>query len=325
MTIMFVPGTGEKSFSINLSPERARQMLIGGIIAGALGVLLLILSVYTLTQLSELHRLRSVNEEQAQKIEELQQFTLTVQDRLAKIKQLDKQIRRMVGIDGEEEKTIAPPAKDSEVIEDSSLVEPGNENHSLHAFAMPSRSGGTVPIAMSMDQEAIELDDVNTLSALLHEYCEELDQETTDLHQLNKEVGERLNYLAAVPSTYPVRGEITSPFGSRKSPFGVNKEFHTGLDLAADYGTPVRSAAKGKVVFTGSKPGLGNVVEVDHGYGFTTAYCHLSAITVKANDTVERGDQVGKVGNSGRSTGPHLHFMVKKDGQLQNPETYLIH
>ncbi|MZP29656.1 peptidoglycan DD-metalloendopeptidase family protein [Heliobacterium undosum] len=330
-TIILAPGSGQKTWSINLSPERIRHLLIGGAVAGGFLLVIVTLSIYVLFQLGELQRLKSVNQEQAKQIQELKDFSVTVQDKLTRVKELDRQIRRMVGIDGgpdgiAEEEGEAP----SQIPEQSSAVnEPGKKE--LQAFrSIPSRSGSNTQQRTSMSAAVRQLfsaeqDQLRLLSVTIRQMDSELEGQEKQLQQLNKEVTDRLAYLASVPSTYPVRGTVSSPFGNRRSPFGTKTEFHSGLDLAASYGTPVRAAAKGAVVFTGWKPGLGRVVEINHGHGFQTAYCHLSAITVKVNQELERGDMLGNVGNSGRSTGPHLHFMVYHQGKLQDPERYLLH
>ncbi|WP_049754044.1 M23 family metallopeptidase [Heliomicrobium modesticaldum] len=326
-TIIFAPGSGQNTWTIVLSPERMRHLLIGGAMAGGFLLIIVILSVYVLFQLGELQRLRSVNQEQAKQIQELKDFSVTVQDKLTRVKALDRQIRRMVGIDGGAEEAEEAP---SQFPEQSSAVNESGKKIGQAFRTIPSRSGsnsqqGTSMGATLKQRFSAEQAQLRLLSATIRQMDAELEEQAKQLQRLNKEVTDRLAYLASVPSTYPVRGTVSSAFGNRRSPFGATTEFHSGLDLAAAYGTPVRAAAKGDVVFTGWKPGLGRVVEIDHGHGFQTAYCHLSAITVKVNQVLERGDMLGKVGNSGRSTGPHLHFMVYHQGKLQDPEGYLLH
>ncbi|MBM3270923.1 MAG: M23 family metallopeptidase, partial [Candidatus Sericytochromatia bacterium] len=117
-------------------------------------------------------------------------------------------------------------------------------------------------------------------------------------------------------------GTVTSKFGPRT--LGGKQEFHNGYDIAVPEGTPVKAAAAGKVVETGNQPGgAGNYVVIDHGGGYTTKYFHLSTIGVKEGQMVQQGEEIAKSGNTGRSTGPHLHFEVHKDGKPVDPEPYL--
>lgn len=122
---------------------------------------------------------------------------------------------------------------------------------------------------------------------------------------------------------WPVRGRHSSPFGMRKHPITGQHKLHTGMDIAAPSGTPVVAARGGRVTFAGWSGGYGNYVVVDHGNGLQTAYAHLSAINVRAGQQLNTGTQLGRVGSTGMSTGPHLHFEVKRNGQFVDPHGML--
>ncbi len=122
---------------------------------------------------------------------------------------------------------------------------------------------------------------------------------------------------------WPAEGRVTSSFGLRKDPFTGNKKFHEGIDLAAKEGTDVKAVMAGRVQITDDQKGYGKVVVLDHGHGFTTLYAHNSDITVKTGDWVTKGSTIAKVGSTGRSTGSHLHFEVRRDGKKLDPEIFL--
>jgi murein DD-endopeptidase MepM/ murein hydrolase activator NlpD len=126
-----------------------------------------------------------------------------------------------------------------------------------------------------------------------------------------------------VPSSPPVDGPIGSGFGFRTDPFTGHPALHTGLDFPADPGTPILAAAGGVVMSAGPHPQYGNLIEMDHGNGLITRYAHTSRMLVKQGDLVKRGQKIGEVGNTGRSTGPHLHFEVLVEGVQQNPSKFL--
>ncbi len=127
------------------------------------------------------------------------------------------------------------------------------------------------------------------------------------------------------PTIWPVNGKLEGGFGGRRNPFGGGGwEFHSGQDIEADSGTPVISGASGRVTFVGWQNGYGQLVVVDHGGGLTTRYAHLSHIDVALDQAVARGQLVGKVGSTGRSTGPHLHYEVRINDQPVNPLPYLL-
>ncbi len=132
------------------------------------------------------------------------------------------------------------------------------------------------------------------------------------------------NVLASTPAICPTRGWITSRFGYRTSPFTGLKEFHKGLDIATRKGAAVIASADGTVTFVGKKGFLGKVVVLDHGHGIVTRYAHLEKALVKSGGLVTRGDKIGQVGMTGRTTGSHLHYDVRINGVQVNPEKYII-
>jgi len=132
------------------------------------------------------------------------------------------------------------------------------------------------------------------------------------------------NLLAHTPAIRPVKGWITSDFGYRQSPFTGKREIHKGLDIANRKGTPIIATANGVVTYIGPKGLLGNVVVIDHGHGIVTRYAHLSEIASKQGDRVQRGDVIARMGNTGRSTGPHLHYEVRVNGVPINPSKYIL-
>jgi murein DD-endopeptidase MepM/ murein hydrolase activator NlpD len=123
----------------------------------------------------------------------------------------------------------------------------------------------------------------------------------------------------ATPSIWPLAGWLSSGYGARTDPFNGGPDFHAGLDIAADRGTPVRATADGHVVSAGVNGSYGNSVLIDHGYGIGTRFGHLSAFAVRAGDQVHRGDVIGYVGATGRATSPHLHYEILFNGQPVNP------
>jgi len=138
---------------------------------------------------------------------------------------------------------------------------------------------------------------------------------------LNPNMGAAANYM---PSIWPVMGPLSSGFGGRHNPFGgAGYEYHKGQDIAAQWGTPVIATADGVVVSARWHKGYGNGIYIDHGNGIETRYGHLSRIDVAEGQQIKRGQQIGLVGSTGRSTGPHLHYEVRINGEATNPLPYL--
>jgi murein DD-endopeptidase MepM/ murein hydrolase activator NlpD len=146
----------------------------------------------------------------------------------------------------------------------------------------------------------------------------------TILQELSLAAEQKSSRWAATPSIWPVKGWVTSGFGPRVSPFTEKPAWHDGLDIGAAANAPVQAPAQGRVTAVGFDPKLGNLVKVDHGFGIETLYGHLAKALVKEGQRVKRGEVVGLVGSSGLATGPHLHYMVKVNGQTFDPVKYIL-
>jgi murein DD-endopeptidase MepM/ murein hydrolase activator NlpD len=177
--------------------------------------------------------------------------------------------------------------------------------------------GGTGParIDETPDRAAIG-DELDRLTGIVKE-------EGANLRALERFLGRATRVLAALPSRWPVRGQVNSDYGSRLSPWSDTSEFHSGLDIGAPVGTPVRAPAPGTVVFAGVHAEYGQTLIVDHGNETKSIYGHLSRLTVAVNQKVERGETIALTGNTGRSSGPHLHYEIQVKGQSVNPTSYL--
>ncbi len=144
------------------------------------------------------------------------------------------------------------------------------------------------------------------------------------LAELQRYFEDQKSLLASTPSVWPARGWVTSDFGSRLDPYTAHRVMHRGLDIANRSGSPVIAPADGVVVFAGSEGGYGKVVILDHGFGVKTRFAHLSDVTASVGQKVKRGDGIAKMGNTGRSTGPHLHYEVRVNGIPENPRKFIL-
>jgi murein DD-endopeptidase MepM/ murein hydrolase activator NlpD len=147
---------------------------------------------------------------------------------------------------------------------------------------------------------------------------------TAQLDAVAARLEERVRWISSTPSLAPVRGIVTSGFGTRSDPLTHGPGLHQGVDIAAAPGQPVLAAADGIVVLAATQGGYGEAVYLAHGFGITTRYGHLSEISVRPGQRVRRGSVVGRVGSSGRSTGYHLHYEVRIDGNPVNPLAYIL-
>ena len=143
------------------------------------------------------------------------------------------------------------------------------------------------------------------------------------LDSVRDSVERRYALAAATPSVWPVAGWLTSSYGTRKDPFTHGADFHPGLDISADYGQPILATGDATVSTAGPNGAYGNMVTLDHGYGIVTKYGHMSRVAVAASQRVKRGDMIGYVGSTGRSTAAHLHYEIWMNGRLTDPMALL--
>jgi murein DD-endopeptidase MepM/ murein hydrolase activator NlpD len=158
----------------------------------------------------------------------------------------------------------------------------------------------------------------------LESLVEEATRNERSLAELHRYFEDQRSLLASTPSIWPARGWVTSDFGLRVDPYTAGRVMHRGMDIANRPGTPVVAPADGMVVFAGTEGGYGKVIVVDHGYGVKTRYGHLADIAVRLGERVQRGQRIAGVGNTGRSTGPHLHYEVRVNGIPENPRKFLL-
>lgn len=168
---------------------------------------------------------------------------------------------------------------------------------------------------------------IQTTRSQLNNLNKELSVLTQSYQEVTKLASQKQELLAAIPSIQPIKNReltrIASGYGNRIHPIYKTRQFHEGLDFTTAIGAPVYATGKGEVVRKDySKRGYGNQLVLDHGYGYKTRYAHLSEFKVKQGETVKRGELIGTIGNSGLSTGPHLHYEVRKDGKPVNPINY---
>lgn len=149
-------------------------------------------------------------------------------------------------------------------------------------------------------------------------------KQALDFENLIQLLEQKRNLLASCPSIKPVDGWITSKFGYRASPFTGRKEFHSGLDISNKSGTKIVATANGRVSYASGKRFFGNLVVIDHGHGRITKYAHLKKILVKPGQKVKRGEVIATLGNTGRSTGPHVHYEIQLNGTPVNPLKYFL-
>jgi len=186
--------------------------------------------------------------------------------------------------------------------------------------------GGNIP--EDIDTTIPVVEDHSSLLRNMHQQAEQLEAASLGQKEsflsLTQHLEDQKNLLASTPTIRPTDGWVTSGFGYRSSPFTGQREFHKAIDIATQKGTPVIAAANGIITSAGRNGLLGKVLVIDHGYGIVTRYGHLNKMLKRPGESVKRGDRIGLVGVTGRTTGPHLHYEVRLNGLPVNPKRYIL-
>ncbi len=267
------------------------------------------------TSLARIECLEQDIEAHQQEIADIYNYSEQVRNKMENLIKFDGQVRNMVGLRDKSDQRL-------EEFEEVLVASRGNVNRT----GISAVSDDVVIKEAVSEAEAnspVMLSSVNQLNNSIQILSSQMDVQKSELDKLLNDVDARLAYLEARPSFLPVYGTITSRFGGRKHPFTRQYNFHTGVDIATRRGTPIKATGKGVVVFSGWMNGYGKVVKLSHGYGIKTLYAHNDVNLVKVGDRVEKGQIIAKVGSTGMSTGPHVHFEVEVNGKVVNPVTFV--
>lgn len=172
--------------------------------------------------------------------------------------------------------------------------------------------------SVELSADEVLLSDINSLITN-DEISVIIAEQTQAYNDLTLKLEKQLSYLVARPDFYPTKGTYSSPFGYRKDPITGRSKLHNGIDISNKVGTAIYAAGSGIVTFAGYDGNFGNVLIIDHGYGYESVYAHCKTLLFSPGDEVEKGTQVAIMGSSGRTTGPHLHFEIRYNGTPINP------
>ncbi len=313
-----------RRFSVN---KQTLQRALGS--AAAAVAMLIVASVdYVNVRLEhgELPGLRVVVAEQSAQIAAFEAKLAEVKSQLKQIGEFERKVRIIANLPGsaatggEEVSEMLPDDISPRADADSPTDETGV------GVIRPDEQALPIPIEPKADLGAAasgpgsveaNVRDAQQLSQLA-------EQQQISLEMLADQLVSKRDRLASTPAIWPAKGWLTSSFGSRTSPFTNLKQFHAGIDIAGERGTDVVASASGKVVFSGKRGPLGQSIIIDHGHGIRTLYGHSDDLFVKRGDSVERGQRIASLGNSGRSTGPHVHYVVEQKGKAVNPLDYIF-
>lgn len=271
----------------------------------------------------ELGDLREETATRRAQVAEFQQKLEGVDHKLSQLQEFERKIRIIANLPGSAAsggaEVTAVGAEEGDIAE-----QPGGEGGPEDPFPVDS---GDYPSQLRVPRPPEDAD-VGQRVSLLREAAETLgvvaEGQSASLADLVQALEGKHAFLASSPSIWPAKGWLTSRYGYRVSPFTGKPQFHAGLDIAGALGTDVLAPAAGRVVFAGKRGPLGNSIVIDHGHGVRTQYGHTNDVLVRVGQTVERGQVIATLGNTGRSTGPHLHYVVEVYGKTKDPLDYIF-
>lgn len=282
-----------------ITPQQYRKAVWIAIAGAVLIVAALAVGVY---QYVSLQQARQREELHAQQLEIMREKTTSLQEKMDKMDALDQELRQMVKGSGTGDSPKGEGGVAGKQKKSPDVSEAGYNDLLLATSRLETRTNARIISFI-------------TLKTVLGDTA---GQQVRMMQQISKQY-----QSSTTPSIWPVNGPITSNFGYRNNPTGSGVGFHSGVDIAVDYGTPVRATAAGKVTIAGWVDGYGNLVEIDHGNGFTTRYGHNSILLVVPGQEVQTGDIISLAGSTGNSTGPHVHYEVRVNGTPTNPLLFL--
>lgn len=303
-TVMVVPHSEESTFSLRI-PLFAVQLTVAFLALAVVGFSVLGYAyMKAAAEANEVNLLRQINRAQQDEINALAIETERMMEQIQTIDELVDLVTDKLDIAPEDIKN----GVQSQSFNGPNLHTPETSvaaESLVHDYSHENR-----PVAEGVLDRAT--DNIALLQSILPERSETLDT-----------VGDFVIQADAKPSIWPCRGRLISAFGMRKIPYSSGYQFHTGVDIIGSHGSAIWASADGEVIFTGYRGSYGNLVIIDHGYDYETYYAHLTGFAVTAGDSVERGQTIGYMGASGRTTGTHLHYEVHYRGSPVNPKNYM--
>jgi len=328
-TVVIFRGSTAKPLRFSFPRKFVRKLLIVGAIV--LVADLLVLSHYVI-RTGEVWELSAFKAEALSARQQTVAFSTAIDDlkkRLTSMKEVNQRLRVMLGI--EVPKTgdqINGRGGEETPLPEGMTLQEAEKTLKTQGTLQPAEGGaegqGEQAKVAAGTGEIDEQELVNAVQNGIAWLTKEAEVQEKSLQELSLAAEQKSSRWSATPSIWPVKGWVTSGFGPRVSPFTEKPAWHDGLDIGAAANAPVQAPAQGRVTTVGFDPKLGNVVKLDHGYGIETLYGHLAKALVKEGQRVKRGDVVGLVGSTGLATGPHLHYMVKVNGQALDPNKYIL-
>lgn len=310
----------------DLRRDLFRRAVAGAAVAACLLAVGFVDYVRVRGQHGEIPGLRAENAEQRQQIERFGASLTAVEADLARLRELERKVRIIANLPGSAgtggETVTAVGASQGGDLDDaaaSSVVNP-NVPETPDSEAAPDAAEVTQPDA-TVAPVGQRVDALHEDAARLASLAALREESLADLVAGLESKRQRLD---STPAIWPAKGWLTSRFGNRVSPFTGSHQFHGGIDIAGARGTDIIAPARGRVSFVGNRGPLGKSLSIDHGHGVRTIYGHNDAVHVKRGAEVERGQVIASLGSSGRSTGPHVHYVVEVNGKAVNPLNYIF-
>ena len=298
LTVIVLPDGAGSPRTFALRRSRLKLAAVGAVVFVGIASLMALSYRGLRRQVAELEHLQAESVAQRTKVASMAEELESLQDQFQKLRDMDRKLRLLVSL------------------EPSSL-----STKPQAGLGGPDPSSTSADSTFISDRQSTLMDKMRNELARLKEAAGEQEASFGEIHKAFQKLRTK---LSATPSIWPVRGWMTSGFGRRVSPFTGKRVMHTGIDIATRGGALIIAPADGVVSRVANELDFGKLVEIDHGYGVVTRYGHNSKILVRPGHRVRRGEPIARVGNTGRTTGPHLHYEVRLNGVPVNPKRYIV-
>lgn len=315
-TILVVPEkTAQvKKFVIPSWVIKGVSIAIAGI--GIISMVMLLDYWFVMTQIHESKQLKQENRRFRQQLEVVKSKLSTIENTLDRVKTFTTRLKVITNVEDKSGllESLNRQLPDAAINIDDNASSANQVQVSLNTLSDQQSQDATTLGESEYNFIDVKIADLSGQASFM-------EQVVQDQYEL---LADQKAFLAALPTRKPAPGYFTSGFGIRRSPYGGSVKMHEGIDIANQPGTHIYATANGIVSFSSSKPGYGQILIIDHGYGIETWYAHVKKILVSKGQHVKRGDTVALLGSSGRSTGPHLHYEVRVRGTPFDPRSYIL-
>lgn len=328
-TLMLIPEKSDKVRRIQIPTWTLRAFSVSLVFVSVFLAMMVLDYYYVMNQIAENRSLKIDNRRLKQQIQVFENKVSSLESTIDRVKSFTNRLKIITNIEDRDSlvQNLQKQLPDAANVSHLNQENDKDQVHRGSSIAASTSEQAKPNLSHDIAADHAETPDAQDNEAIYSRFAS-LQRQAIEVELILQDEYELLadqkEFLAAMPTRRPAVGYVTSGFGIRKSPYGTNDKMHEGIDIANHPGTPIKATAEGTVTWAENRAGYGQLVVVDHGYGLETWYGHLRKILVQKGEKVKKGQSIALLGNSGRSTGPHVHYEVRVHGYPIDPAFYFL-